>query len=314
MNRSVKSFITGIIILLASATLSASMNFNFFNGESANFIMDSVFRSMRKGITPPFNELEIRNKKLLGKNYDGTLSFSNEATARAATIILMNNKLLIEPDGKNVTIKGDLGYTLKYFLGDIQRMYYNRGDILEARYSMPVKESMYIVSQILNRLSLDLKHKMQPEPRLLVDDIINKALIPTYNMYGTDPLEITSGIIILTSGTFFILIFSLLWDVGFISILRNLDQDGFYNQFRHDFSSSGPKGKVSKNSSKKSSAKVTKNKTQAEIKSAKNSKSSLTKSQNSVEPESGKAVQKKIQIHREKRYKKNKVRRGRIKS
>lgn len=250
---SAKALISGLLLIVISLILAGTMNLKFYNGNSANQVIDSVFRSMRKGLVPPFKELEVLNRTFLGKNYVGTLTFPDIELARKASSILLKNKLLNEPNKRWVTIKGDLGYTLSYFLRDIRQLYYNRGDVLEARYSMPAKESMYIVSLILKAISHDLKSKNLNSQKIFVDAIRKKALIPSYNMFGTAPLNIVTGMTILSTGTLVIIFFSLLWGLGIITILRTIDQKGFYNQLRYDFVP------ARKNRKKKSTNKKSKN-------------------------------------------------------
>lgn len=247
---SIKPLTIGFLCIISAILLSSSMNFKLFNNMSANQVFDSVFRSMRKGVVPPFKKLENMNVNFLGKNYAGTLTFPSEKIASAASVILLKNKLLNVPAGKEVSIQGDLGYTLEYFMRDIWQMYYNRSEVLEARYSMPPKSSMYIISLILNSISDDLEAKNMFSQKTMVDEIINKALIPSYNMYGTAPLRIVPDMTIITAGTAYIIFFSTLWGFGLIQILRTLDQEGFYNRLRHDFARHGQK-KSTKKSVKK---------------------------------------------------------------
>lgn len=282
MSGSIKSLMAGFILLALAISLAGAMNLPLFMGDSPNHAIDSVFNSMRKGVVPPFKKLQAQNREYLGENYMGTLVFPDAEIAKAASVVLLKNKLVNAPDKNRVTIKGDLGYTLSYFLRDIRMLYYNRGKTLEQRYSMPPKKSMYVVNEILKALSSDMQAKNLPAQKELVESIRQKALIPSYNMLGTVPLDIVPGMLLLSAGTLIILIFAGLWGLGFIIILKTVNQKDFYHQLKTELASRKQKKAATKSGGKK---KGTKNTAQSQKTSQKGSPKKASKKA----PQDGKA-------------------------
>lgn len=218
--------LSGILFILSLLALS-SMYLPVFDGHNGFDAMENTFNSLRKGISPPFEELTLANRGNLGKNITADLTFNDDKITEAATRILLRNKMMVTPSGRTLRVQGDLGYTLQYFLRDIWMLYLNRNTELEKKYSMPATQSMFVIDRILKHLSVSFASQKMTEQENLIKTIRSEVLVPAYNLRKAPPISETSGITYLTIGTLSFLIIATLWDLANLLFFRTITDSAF---------------------------------------------------------------------------------------
>ncbi|WP_320169198.1 hypothetical protein [Maridesulfovibrio sp.] len=232
MTFSQRNLAVSVFLFTASLVIVACMHLPVFDGRNGFQAMESSFNSLRKGLKPPFAELEGKNDAYLGRNFSADLDFRDMDQARAATAIFLANKLTVTPRDTSINIQGDFGYTLKYFIEDIRLLYMNRFDELQRRYSMPPLQSMYMLDRILKQLAISMASQKLKKQETLVQEIRDKLLIPAYNLREALPLSGISGFVVLITGTVGILLFAVLWDISNYMFFGTLVSEGFMHQMR----------------------------------------------------------------------------------
>lgn len=229
---SFKTLTAAAILFISSLLIIAAMHLPLLEGKNGFEAMEGTFNSLRKGVKPPFAKLENENTEYLGKNFKATLNFSDLEKARAATTIFLRNKLTVSPRGRTVNIQGDLGYTLKFFMNDINLLYIHKFTELEQRYSMPATQSMYIMDRILKKLAVSMASQKNKDREDIIKKIRQELLIPAYNLRDALPVSETSGITHLILGTLGILLFAILWEVSNFLFFGTLDSKYFMKSMR----------------------------------------------------------------------------------
>ncbi|WP_027721492.1 hypothetical protein [Maridesulfovibrio zosterae] len=229
---STKTLVTSAILFTCSMLILGTMSLPVLNGQTGFQAMEDTFNSLRKGIKPPFKKIAEENNSNLGKNFNVTLEFSSNEKTRAAISIFLRNKLTVTPKGRSVNIQGDLGYTLKFFMNDINLLYHHEFDKLQQRYSMPVTYSMYMMDRILKKLSIAMASQRMKVQEKLINKIRARLLIPAYNLREAFPVSETSGLAYLTLGTIGILLFAILWDASNFLFFGTLASDNFMKKIR----------------------------------------------------------------------------------
>ncbi|NDV21580.1 hypothetical protein [Desulfovibrio sp. JC022] len=232
MTYSFKTLTIAAMLFVSSMLIVGAMHLPFFNGADGFEAMESTFNSLRKGVKPPFQEIETENNQYLGKNFRTTLTFRDNDEARIATLMFLRNKLTVTPKGRKVNIQGDLGYTLKFFMNDIHLLYMNRFEHLERRYSMPATQAMYYLDRILQKMTVAMASQKKDAQEKLIKKIRSKLLIPAYNLREALPISETSGFTYLSLGTLGILVFAILWDMSNFLFFGTLASDDFMKSVR----------------------------------------------------------------------------------
>ncbi len=227
MKYSIKTLLTALLLLFLSVAALGTMYLPLENDKNSFEIMESTFNSLRKGITPPFEELNAANRDNLGKSFTANLSFSNRKIFEAATRILLRNKLMVTPKGRTLKVQGDLGYTLKYLMNDVRQLYFNQNKKLENKYGMSATQSMFVVDRILKKLAISMKSKRMTAQEQLTSKIRLEALIPAYNLRNALPIHINSGFTYLSIGTFVLLMLTLVWDLANLLFFRTVTDVSF---------------------------------------------------------------------------------------
>ncbi|HAS89744.1 MAG TPA: hypothetical protein DCS48_10635 [Desulfovibrio sp.] len=232
MTYSSKTITVAAMLFVSSLMIVGTMHLPVFDGQNGFETMEDSFNSLRKGVIPPFKKIKAENNGNLGKNVNLTFAFRTNDEARIATLMLLRNKLTVTPKGRKVNIQGDLGYTLKFFMDDINLLYMNRFEALERRYSMPAVQSMYYLDRILQKFAAAIGAQKMPAQKVLVNKIRMKLLIPAYNLRKALPVSETSGFAHLALGTIGILFFAILWDISNFLFFGSLASEDFMKSIR----------------------------------------------------------------------------------
>ncbi|OEU69082.1 MAG: hypothetical protein BA863_04320 [Desulfovibrio sp. S3730MH75] len=227
MKYSVKTLLASLLLLFLSIGALGTMYLPLEDGKNSFEIMESTFDSLRKGITPPFDELKAANSVNLGKSFSANLTFSSRKMTEAATRVLLRNKLMVTPKGRTLKIQGDLGYTLQYLMDDVHHLYFNQNKKIENKYGMSTTQSMFVVDRILKKLAISMRSKRMITQEQLVNKIRLEELVPAYNLRNTPPINIKSGFTYLSIGTFVLLMFTLLWDLANLFFYRTITDVSF---------------------------------------------------------------------------------------
>ncbi len=227
MKYSIKTLFASLLLLFLSIGALGTMYLPLEDGKNSFEIMENTFNSLRKGITPPFDELNVANRANLGKSFSANLTFSNRRMTEAATRILLRNKLMVTPKGRTLKIQGDLGYTLKYLMDDVHQLYLNGNKKIENKYGMSSTQSMFVVDRILKKLAISMKSKRMTAQEKLINKIRFEELVPAYNLRSAPPIHINSGFTYLSIGTFALLMLTLLWDLANLLFFRTVTDISF---------------------------------------------------------------------------------------
>ncbi|AIH04654.1 hypothetical protein [Thermodesulfobacterium commune] len=228
-----KELTLGVIFTLVFIGILFVM-FQPWFGRGQNFLAyaDELFNSLAKGSAYFIPKTKTKVEKFKGKILDIEINLKKptDTPQDLQTRIALNTKLYtlagaqVEDKGNGkIKIVGDLGQILSSALEDADAMYWNKGDFIKEKYGYQDEKKMFrqwhnSLSAINKKLTLEKKAEMAQ----IVNEVVTKAIEPSYNFYGITPESVKSKPGLLTGLLVFYVLYTVWWGFAIMYLMEGL--------------------------------------------------------------------------------------------
>ncbi|OOG23542.1 hypothetical protein B1C78_11035 [Thioalkalivibrio denitrificans] len=187
-----------------------------FDGRSGMEAADDLFNELSKGSADYIDETQAIAEQFRGTIIATTVRL-DEADRAPVRHVLEHAGIPFEPQPLGVAIEADLGQILEAALVDARDLFYLRDDEVEARHDgKPARNVLYRWHRFLLRLDDALTAEGRHSDARGVARVNNRAVEPSYNFAGIEPIHLTDRLGI----TVFLLVFYVVYTVWYgVSIL-----------------------------------------------------------------------------------------------
>ena len=112
-------------------------------------------------------------------------------------------------EGKNLKVSGDLDRIMANCLEDADALFYNKSDVLEAKYGIKGKQVLYNWWVSLKAMQKSLNNNEQFNEAKVLYTVMTKAVECSYNYYTIEPQSMTSRLGVVVFALVFYVIYTL---------------------------------------------------------------------------------------------------------
>ncbi len=151
---------------------------------------DRMFNRLAKGSSYFIPKVAQSNEKFMGKMFSLSVKMDKEGDKpgdaekradRASKLFTINPGAVVEVNGSELKIEGDLGLVLKAALDDADMMFKNEGDKISAKYAEAmgtddVKQMFRQWNNVLPKIDKAFKKEKMVGESKMVSDVTKKAI------------------------------------------------------------------------------------------------------------------------------------------
>ncbi|WP_462324513.1 hypothetical protein [Desulfoplanes sp.] len=222
-----KHFSMGLIlaaIFFGVLTYMFSPSFTGAHEEKVNAFhaSDNLFNSIAKGSTNYFPRLKEENMGYKGHTIDLRFQMDSPELATKSALIMEKAGIVAAASNTSVTVKGDLHTAVSQAIRDAENMFHNKGDLLETRYGMEGKETLFVWWKIFKTMDVGLKHQKDFKAAKFVSEVVKRGLEVGYNFYGVVPQNSTTKAGMLVFSLTFYVVYTLLWGFAIFYLFEGI--------------------------------------------------------------------------------------------
>jgi len=162
-----KEFFSGVGLMAAFLVVLAIMFSPVFGGQNGLNYLDGLYNSISKGSAYYIPDLKKKAAKYSGNIITASVVMKDEKQARETAPLFMKSGAMVNVNGSEIKVSGDLGSILTNCLEDSDQMFNNKGEGVKAKYAMDERLSLYNWWMALKALTKDLnKQKKFAKPSL----------------------------------------------------------------------------------------------------------------------------------------------------
>ncbi|NDV18505.1 hypothetical protein GO013_03615 [Pseudodesulfovibrio sp. JC047] len=205
-----KEFYGGAGLLIAFFVVLFFMFQPIYHGHNAMEYLDNLYNSISKGSVEYAPALKKETSQYSALNVDLTMTYDSDVEAKQSTMLFSTVGITAEQKGKTLHVSGSLGAILDATLTDCDAMYHNKGDILQAKYSMDPRRAMFNWWNTLKLMDKELKAQGEFEAAKVTNTVEKKGVEAAYNYYKVEPIHISEkpGLVIFSLAFY---VFYTLW-------------------------------------------------------------------------------------------------------
>lgn len=211
MIRHPKTFALGLGLAVTFVIVFVYMFTPNFGGMNAFHASDKMFNSIAKGSTYYIPDARTKAEAMRGHDVKAAVLEKQADLVESAGLIAAKAGMSVTTSGPGLVLEGDLGMLLERAVEDSDAMFYNRGQVLEDRYSMDAKIAQYVWWNMLTSLETSLKLQKNFKEAKAVADVVAKAVEVGYNFYGIQPDDVSDRAGILTFALIFYVVYTMWW-------------------------------------------------------------------------------------------------------
>ena len=146
-----------------------------FNGHNGLNYLDALYNSISKGSAYYIPAMQEEAQPFAGTSVKVDLVMADETQARQSSLLFQKGGALVNVNGPNLAVDGDLGKILAVCLSDADLMYHNNGSDVAAKYGYGERQVLdgVIIGDAL-QVAVDLL--LEPEVVELGKGITHSAL------------------------------------------------------------------------------------------------------------------------------------------
>jgi hypothetical protein len=201
-----REFGLGLGMMAAFLVVLVLMFMPLFKGHNGLEYLDQLYNSISKGSAYYIPAVKEEATKFTGNRIELNLEMNNPDQAKQSVDLFMKSGAMVNVDGSNLQVRADLGRILENALEDADKMYYNEGQAVTAKYGDDERRVLYNWWTAFKEMEKNLKKQKKFKEAKVVDYTSQKALETAYNYYGIAPQSITSEIgVVIFSLIFYVL-------------------------------------------------------------------------------------------------------------
>ena len=187
-----KEFFGGVGLMAAFLVVLAIMFSPVFGGQNGLNYLDGLYNSISKGSAYYIPDLKIKAAKQSGNVITASVVMKDEKQARETAPLFMKSGAMVNVNGSEIKVSGDLGSILTNCLEDSDQMFNNKGEGVKAKYGIDERLSLYNWWMALKALTKDLNKQKKFAETKFIGDINKRAVECAYNYYKVTPEKISA--------------------------------------------------------------------------------------------------------------------------
>jgi len=180
-----------------------------FNGHNGLNYLDALYNSISKGSAYYIPAMQEEAQPFAGTSVKVDLVMADETQARQSSLLFQKGGALVNVNGPNLAVDGDLGKILAVCLSDADLMYHNNGSDVAAKYGYGERQVLHNWWAANNAMENDLKRQKQFKAAKMVATVNKKAVETAYNYYQIEPQKISERYGIVTFSLIFYVAYTL---------------------------------------------------------------------------------------------------------
>ena len=144
---------------------------------------------------------------------------SRDGAAITAKLFATNN-IEATADGEKVAVKGDFGSMITIMLEDADAMYHNKGELLQAKYGVDERQTIYSWYQALAAMEKDMTKSENFAQAKFVKNCMTKAVEPAYNYYKVEVKPVKEELFMLIASLAFYVIYTMWYGFGLLFLFE----------------------------------------------------------------------------------------------
>jgi hypothetical protein len=185
-----KEFYSGMGLMAAFLVVLAIMFSPVFGGQNGLNYLDGLYNSISKGSAYYIPDLKKKAEKYSGNTITASVVMKDEKQAKETAPLFMKSGAMVNVNGSEIKVSGDLGSILTNCLEDSDQMFNNQGEGVKAKYAMDERLTLYNWWMGLKALTKDLNKQKKFVETKFIGDINKRAVECAYNYYKVVPENI----------------------------------------------------------------------------------------------------------------------------
>jgi hypothetical protein len=212
------------MLLAVSFILVLVMIFSpvFPGGKNGLEYSDDLFNKLSKGSSYFIPRVSDNARKLEGTSFNVVLKMDNPEQVQNAIKIVLAAGAQVGTEGTQLKISGDLGKMLSKIVRDSDAMYKNEGAKVSEVYSQDERIVMSTWWKILTLMHKELQKDKKIEESNVVNEVIKKALEPSYNFYGIEAQRVSDKAGTMTGLLIFYVLYTMWWGYAIFYLFDGL--------------------------------------------------------------------------------------------
>ena len=193
-----KEFFLGTGLLAAFFVVLVLFFSPLFNGKNGLAYLDDLYNSISKGSAYYIPDLKKEVSGYAGNAINVSLTMENEQQATQTAKLFNQSGALVNTNGNQIQVAGDLEKIMQNCLEDADLMYMNSGTELSNKYGYPERQVIYNWWMAIKEMDKALcKQELFKEAKI-IGNVSKKAVETAYNYYKIKPQKISDkyGIVI----------------------------------------------------------------------------------------------------------------------
>lgn len=169
-----------------------------FNGQNGLDFLDALYNSISKGSAYYIPKVRTESEAFNGNSVAVTLKLATDEQAVQTAALFMQSGALVNVNGRDLKVSGDLGQVLANSLADAESMYHNDGGSVAQKYGYDEKRVLFNWWMGFKVMERELKAQKKFKEAKIVALVVKKAVETSFNYYRIEPQKIRDkyGIVI----------------------------------------------------------------------------------------------------------------------
>jgi hypothetical protein len=217
-----KQFYGGLALLTAFAVVLAIVFAPVFHGRNGLEYLDNLYNSISKGSAYYIPLVKEDAGSFMETRAEFTCKMDDDKQAEQTALLFMKNGAMVDVSDSLVKVSGKLGKILEGSLTDSDRMYFNDGQAVAAKYGYNERQVLYNWYRAFKSAEKDLQKQKKFKEAQILALVIKKAIEPSYNFYGIEPQNISDRMGIVIFSLFFYVVYTLWYGFGIMYIFEGI--------------------------------------------------------------------------------------------
>jgi len=204
-------FTVGLIFFLSFLGVLLLIFSPVFDGKNGLQYSDESFNRLAKGSSYFIPKVKDTVDKYSGKQFSMSMKVDEREQVENTVKLFTTAGAVVEANGQELKISGDLGRVLQSVLADADAMYKNDGETISKRYAYDEKLSMKNWWYALSKIEKQMKKDKLLEEAKVVGTVMKKAVEPGYNFYKIDANKVSEHVGMLTGLLVFYVAYTMWW-------------------------------------------------------------------------------------------------------
>ncbi|MCF8077961.1 MAG: hypothetical protein K9K88_01645 [Desulfobacterales bacterium] len=209
-----REFGLGLGMMAAFLVVLVLMFTPLFKGHNGLEYLDDLYNSISKGSAYYIPAAKEEAAQFAGNRIEVNLEMNSPEQAKQTVDLFMKSGSMVNADGSSLHVSGDLGRILENALEDADKIYYNEGQAVTAKYGGDERRVLYNWWTAFKEMEKSLKKQKKFKEAKVVDLASKKAVETAYNYYGIAPQSITDEIGVVMFSLIFYVLYTLWYGFG----------------------------------------------------------------------------------------------------